>query len=171
MKFTLLFIFFALSSSSLWATNIHFSPEIKMGPYYSSGLSGAGFQFGVPDKFDLDAIYLSYTHTSAEFIGIDKDRLKTYRLGLQYELLTKPKVSVQFEAGLIDYEGSRKNIWNNELSYLSGKGISSAAALVIFINKNVGFRVGLDINYIDKNNTFLSYPIATTYSSGIVLQF
>lgn len=167
-KFTFFVLLFI--SNVTFATNVHFSPEIKTGPYYTSGASGGGLQIGVSDKSGLDALYLSYTHTSAEFIT-DKDRLKTYRLGVQYQLVTKPKIAVQFEGGVVDYEGSRRNIFDDERRYLSGLGVSSAAALVIFINKNIGLRAGLDLNYIDTNDTFLSYPFSATYSAGLVLHF
>ena len=119
----------------------------------------------------MDAIYLSYTHTYSEFLT-DKDRLKTYRVGAQYRLNNAPNVSFQFEVGAVDYEGIQRKIFNpNELSYRNATGFSSALAWVVTINDNVGFRLGVDGNYIDNKKTFLPYSFSATYSTGIVLRF
>ena len=83
-----------LTSFSSFASGLHFSPEIKMGPYTGSGISGGGAQVGLTDVWGLNAVYLSYSHTSAEFIT-DKDRLKTYRIGAQYNLPKLPMLGFQ----------------------------------------------------------------------------
>lgn len=158
-----------LTSFSSFASGLHFSPEIKIGPYTGSGISGGGVQVGLTDVWRLDAVYLSYSHTSAEFLT-DKDRLKTYRIGAQYNLEQVPILGFQFEVGAVNYEGSRNYIFS-PTEYRDGSGVSTAAAWVLQINDTIGLRAGIDINYIDKKKTYLSSDFSTTFSSGITLRF
>lgn len=153
------------------ATGLHISPDIKMGPYVGSGISGGGLQLGLSDVLGLDALYLSYGHTSAEFL-LDKDRLKTYRLGGQYQFVETPmKMALQLEAGLVEYEGSRDYVFSSETTYRQGNGASISAAWVTFINENVGFRLGTDIHYIDKSKTLFGTHWSATLSTGIIFHF
>lgn len=161
----------SLSSFMASATTLHVSPEFKIGPYAGSGISGAGLQLGVTDVFGLDALYVSYSHTEAEIL-LDEDKLTTYRLGGQYQLVDKPmKMALQLEAGMVQYEGHRDYIWSDQSKSAEGKGASISGAWVVFVNDNVGFRVGADINYIDQKNTLFGTNWSAMFSSGIVLHF
>lgn len=155
------------ASFHTFAHGIHLSPEARLGPYWGSGISGGGIQLGVTDTFGLDALYLSYSHLSAEFLT-DHDRLKTYRIGGQYNLPSTPMLGVQLEVGMVDYEGSR-TIFDTQ--YRQAKGVSTAFAWVLDINDNLGFRAGMDLNFISKNKAYLSSPVSTTFNTGIVLRF
>lgn len=159
-----------ISSTSVFANTVHISPEMKIGPYHGAGISGAGLQLGLTDTFGLDAIYLSYSHTSADFYGIDKDKLTTYRLGGQYQLVNNPKMSLQLEIGFVEYEGNRTPIFGAD-QYLEGTGASVSASWVIAVTDNIAFRAGADFNYIDRDNTFLPYDLSTTISTGVIFSF
>ena len=160
-----------ISSTSVFANAIHISPEMKIGPYAGSGISGAGMQLGLTDTFGLDAVYVSYSHTSAEFLGIDKDRLKTYRLGGQYQLVNKPKMSLQLEVGFVEYEGSREPIFAGQKRHLESQGASISASWLIAVSDNIAFRAGTDFNYINRDKTFLPYDLTATISTGVVFSF
>lgn len=160
-----LFSHFALPST------LHISPEMKLGPYMGAGISGGGLQLGIADTMGLDAIYFSHSHTSAEFLNYDKDRLKTYRLGAQYPLPMLASMAIQFEAGIVEYEGSRRSILSSDRTYRDGYGTSIATAWVVSVNDNIGVRSGIDVNYVDKSNTFLSNSLSATFSAGVTLQF
>ncbi|MDA0149116.1 hypothetical protein [Vibrio sp. LaRot3] len=166
MKKTLLFFGLLMGSSTALA-NIHISPEVRLGPYFGSGISGGGLQLGLTDILGTDALYLSHSHLSAEFIT-DKDRIKTYRLGAQYDFSTVPSLGFQVELGMLEYEGSR-TILNTQTR--SGTGISSAFAWVYNVNSNLGVRAGMDINYIDKSKSFLSSDLSATFNAGVILHF
>ncbi|MCK6262530.1 hypothetical protein KP803_04505 [Vibrio sp. ZSDE26] len=159
-----------LCSSSAFANTIHISPDMRIGPYTGSGISGGGIQIGLADTFGLDAIYVSYSHTSAEFLTY-KDRLKTYRIGGQYQFVSVPKMALQLEAGVVEYEGSKDNIWGTHTTYTDDTGASISASWVVFINDNIGFRAGADFNYLDRNKTDFGQNISAMVSTGIVFQF
>ncbi len=153
------------------ASGLHISPEIKMGPYVDAGLSGGGLQLGMTDLLGLDALYLSYSHTSADILW-DKDRLKTYRVGGQYHFIDQPvKFGLQLEAGIVEYQGSREYIWSETTRYAEGTGASLSAAWVLFPTNNIGFRVGGDFNYIDKSKTLLGNNWSATLSTGVIVHF
>lgn len=160
-----------ISSAPVLANTIHISPEMKIGPYVGSGVSGAGLQLGLTDTFGLDAIYLSYSHTSAEFLYLDKDRLKTYRVGGQKQLFDRPEMSLQLEAGLVEYEGQQQRFSSSSIDTIEGKGASISANWVIAVTDNIAFRAGSDFNYINKNKTFLPYSLTATISTGVVFSF
>ncbi|WP_159654030.1 hypothetical protein [Vibrio atypicus] len=160
-----------LSSFAANAANIHVSPEIKMGPYVGSGISGLGLQLGVADVLGLDALYVSYSHTEAEIL-LDEDKLTTYRIGGQYQLVDNPmKMALQLEAGVVHYEGHRDYIWPDKSRSAEGKGASVSGSWVVFVNDNVGFRLGADINYIDQDKTLFGTNWSAMLSSGVVLHF
>lgn len=153
------------------ASGLHISPELKMGPYYGSGLSGGGLQLGVTDVAGLDALYLSYSHTSAELLW-NKDRLKTYRVGGQYHFINQPvKFGLQLEAGIVEYDGRRDPIFSGETQYAEGTGASFSAAWVFFPTDNLGIRLGGDFNYIDKSKTLLESTWSATLGTGVILHF
>jgi len=160
-----------ISSTSVFANTIYFSPEMKIGPYVGSGISGAGMQLGLTDSFGLDAVYLSYSHTSAEFLYLDKDRLKTYRIGAQKQMVNRPKMSLQLETGLVEYEGKQNRFSNSAVKTIEGKGASISANWVVAVTDNIAFRAGTDFNYIDRNKTFLPYSLTATISTGVVFSF
>ncbi|WGV99731.1 hypothetical protein QF117_17655 [Vibrio sp. YMD68] len=159
-----------LFTFSAFANTLHISPDIKIGPYWGSGISGGGLQLGLADTLGFDALYLSYSHSSYEFLKTDKERLKTYRIGGQYQLVPAQKMSLQLEAGIFDYEGRRQMLWN-EPRYAEGQGVSLSASWVMFINHHLGFRAGGDFNFIDKNKTVGSNTFFATFSTGVVIQF
>ncbi|OEF09082.1 hypothetical protein [Vibrio genomosp. F10] len=166
-----LFISLALlCSNNAFANLVHISPDMRIGPYAGSGISGGGLQLGLADTLGLDAVYVSYSHTSAEFLRTDKDRIKTYRVGGQYELVSYPKMALQLEVGVVEYEGSRQILWEDR-RYREGQGASISASWVMFINDHLGFRAGGDFNFIDSSDTFLSSTFSATFSTGIVFQF
>lgn len=171
MNKTLISLLLIISSTPIFAKTLHISPEIKFGPYVGAGISGGGIQLGVADIFGLDAVYLSYSHTSAELLNLNKDRLKTYRLGAQHQLVNEPKISLQLEGGFVEYEGKRNSIIGSSSRKREGQGASVSASLVIAVTDNLAFRVGTDFNYIDEKNTFLAYSLSATVSTGIVLSF
>ena len=160
-----------ISSTSVFANTIHISPEIKIGPYEGSGISGAGMQLGLTDTLGLDAVYVSYSHTSAEFLGIHKDRLKTYRIGAQKQLVNRPKMSLQLEAGVVEYTGQKRSYWGSDVQTIEAKGVSISASWVIAVTDNIAFRAGTDFNYIDRDKTFLPYDLTATISTGVVVSF
>ncbi|EGU49345.1 hypothetical protein VII00023_09920 [Vibrio ichthyoenteri ATCC 700023] len=168
MKKTLI-TFSLLASFGSFASGLHISPELKLGPYVGSGNLGGGLQVGITDVLGLDALYMSYSHTSANILT-DKDRLKTYRIGAQYNLPQAPMFGFQVEIGGVEYEGSRNYIFS-PTKYRDGSGVSTAAAWVLQINDTIGLRAGIDINYIDNKNTYLSSDFSTTFSTGVTLRF
>ncbi|MEZ8823501.1 hypothetical protein AB6E04_04010 [Vibrio amylolyticus] len=159
-----------LCAFNAFSNTLHISPDMRIGPYFGSGISGGGLQLGLADTLGLDALYLSYSHTSYEFLKTDKERLKTYRIGGQYQLVPKQKMSLQLEAGLFDYEGRRQMLWD-EPRYAEGQGVSISASWVMFINHHLGFRAGGDFNFIDRNKTLGSNTFFATFSTGVVIQF
>ena len=68
------------------------------------------------DSFDLDAIYFSYSDTTAEFLYLDKDRLRA-----QKQMGNRPQISRQLEMGLVEYEGHKKRFGNNVIKKLTDK--------------------------------------------------
>lgn len=160
-----------ISSTSVLANTVHISPEMKIGPYVGSGISGAGLQLGLTDTFGLDAVYLSYSHTSAQFLYLDNDRLKTYRIGAQKQLVNKPKMSLQLEAGWVEYEGKQSGFWSNDIRYSEATGASISAHWVVSVTDNIAFRAGTDLNYIDRDKTFLPYDLTAMISTGVIFSF
>jgi hypothetical protein len=156
---------------SAMASGIHLSPEIKFGPYIGSGLSGGGLQLGVSDVLGLDALYVSYSHISSQMIKLQDDRLKTYRIGTQYQITQSPKMAFQVEAGIVEYEGVRYGIWGDHRIEREGKGVSLSASYLIHVNPNVGFRFGGDINIIDEDKTLFGTPVSSSISTGVVFNF
>lgn len=162
-KFTILLAI--LIGSNVSATTLHFSPEIRIGPYIGSGISGGGAQLGLTDVWGMDAVYLSYSHTSSEFLNIDKDRIKTYRVGVQHNIPSFPAVGFQVELGGLKYEGER-DWWAGQES-VSSTGVSSTVSAVYNFNDHLGVRMGMDINYIPD----MASEISSMFSTGVILRF
>ncbi|WP_070962527.1 hypothetical protein [Vibrio sonorensis] len=157
-----------LSSFSSFANTVYVSPDLRVGPYFGSGISGGGLHLGLTNTLGLDAVYLSYSHISAEYIT-DRDRLKTYRLGTQYNFESAPDIGVQFEMGVVDYQGTRTILSNTRER--DGTGISGAFAWTLNVSDQLGFRAGMDLNYIDRHKTFLSSHLSTSLNLGVTLRF
>ncbi|GLO62542.1 hypothetical protein MACH09_30500 [Vibrio sp. MACH09] len=157
-------------SAKATANTIHFSPEIKTGPYIGAGLSGYGLQFGLRDVWGLESLYVSYTDTNAEFLYVDQDQISTYRIGGQFLLLDSPKMSLQVEVGLAKYRGERDYIISDK-RYLYQEGVSTSASWVIELNDYMAWRVGVDINYLDSSSTFLESSFAPALSTGLIFSF
>ncbi|KII79835.1 hypothetical protein [Vibrio renipiscarius] len=164
-----LFTLTLMASFGSSASGLHLSPELKFGPYVGSGNLGAGLQVGITDVLGLDALYVSYSHTSAKVLT-DKDRLKTYRIGAQYHLTQAPMIGFQVEIGGVKYEGSRHYIFSPK-EYRDGSGVSAAGAWVLQVNDSLGFRAGIDINFVDKKDTYLNSDFSTTFNTGVTLRF
>jgi hypothetical protein len=158
-------------TNSVFANTVHISPEIKIDPYESAVLSGAGLQLGLTDILGLDAVYLSYSHTSADFFNLDKDRLKTYRIGMQKQLVSRPKMSLQLEAGVGEYEGQQRRFLSSEIRTAEATSASISASWVIAVSDSIAFRTGVDFNYIDRDKTFLPYDLSAMFSTGIIFSF
>ncbi|CAH0525688.1 hypothetical protein [Vibrio hippocampi] len=160
----------ALLSAQTKASTIHFSPEIKSGPYAGSGISGYGLQLGLSDLFGLESLYFSYTDTNAEFLDVDQDQITTYRLGGQIQLVESPKMSLQLEAGIATYNGEREYIFGSK-RYLDQDGFSTSVAWAIELNQHIAAKIALDLNYLNSSSTFLSSSIAPTISTGFIFRF
>ena len=171
MKKKLLLATLLLSSPFTYSSSFHLSPEVKFGPYIGAGLSGAGLQAGIANTFGLEAIYLSYSYTSADFLHIDQDNLKTYRLGVQHNLIQNRKMSIQVEAGMVEYTGNRKYFIGNQSHERNASGTSLSSSWVTYFNDSLGFRVGATLNYIDRRKTFLPYSTSATVATGLVFNF
>ena len=158
-------------SSPLAANTIHLSPEIKIGPYVGSGISGGGLQIGLVDLFAFDAVYVSYTKVSSDFLYTDKDEIETYRIGVQYQFVNTPKIALQVEAGTSKYSGSRKQWIGDKINHKEGEGVSLSASWVLGINEYLDWRAGVDFNHISSSDTFLTYSLSATLSTGFVISF
>ena len=166
----LLALIMSLTATQLFANTIHFSPEIKTGPYIGSGFSGYGIQLGLRDVYNMESIYLSYTDTQAQFLLIDEDQITTYRIGAQMNIPRNPYTSFQVEVGYATYNGTR-NYWGSDNPTLEQSGLSTSIAGVVALNRNFALKLGMDLNFLDKKSTYLSYSVAPTYSTGLVLSF
>lgn len=159
---------FAPSFAQQDAKFLHLSPEIKAGPKWGTGITGAGVQLGAADVYKTNSLYLNVGQVSYDYL-IDADEWQFYRLGVEHRLVKEPKIAFQLELGLLDYQGKRR--------YLSGTeereavGFSSAGSVVFNFNSNLGFRAGLDVNRINKSQTFLSTSSFMNLNSGVVLRF
>lgn len=167
IRHTILALFFGVICQSTFASGLHFSPDFKIGPYWTSGISGGGVQLGIQDTLNHDAVYISYSRTSAQFFT-DEDRFKTVRLGGQQPILTTTNISVQYELGGVSYEGSRHLPGRPDKS---GYGVSAAMAWVFDLTPNLSLRSGMDLNYINKRHTYLGTHWSTTLNTGVVLRF
>ena len=77
MKIKYLLLALTLFSTSVSATGLHLSPELKIGAYH-----GFGVQVGVTEIADLGAIYLSYSDIWYESDRYD-ETVNSYRIGIQ----------------------------------------------------------------------------------------
>ncbi|MGF1696856.1 hypothetical protein L4D20_07640 [Vibrio kyushuensis] len=169
MKKLFLSIILLVSTNAL-ANTIHISPDFRIGPHLGSGVAGGGFQYGLADTLGLEALYASYSHTSSEILR-SHTRLETYRVGGQFPVIPAANISLQIEAGVVKYEGTRNSYTSDEVRYGAATGASISAAWVIFVNDNLGFRLGGDFNFIDQNKSTDSHSVYATIATGVVFQF
>lgn len=160
---------FLLSTQTI-ANTYHISPDIRLGPYAGAGISGLGVQVGVRRVLNLESVYLSYSETNAEFLYMQQDSIKAYRVGGERLLGGSPKHSIQAELGYVSYEGTREYILG-ESRTLFQNGVSSSVSWVVEYNRHLSFRAGMDIHYLDKSSTFLGVSFAPAFSTGAILKF
>ncbi len=159
-----------LAAPATVANSFHISPALTAGPYWGSGVSGGSLQLGLADRAGFDALYLSYSQSASEFLFVDEDSLKTYRIGLQHQSSNFPDLILQLEAGLLDYKGSR-NYLIGGTQYKEGIGASFAFATVTPLTDSVAFRLGGDINILNRNTTYLSSSVSFMLATGIIFRF
>ncbi len=162
--FSLLFPIFSQAST------FHVSPDLRIGPFAGSGITGGGIQLGMTDSFGFDAVYISYSQNSFEFITTE-EKLATYRVGIQHQIESMPLVGFQVELGLVEYEGTYHKILSDSSDYRSGKGPSISFAWTLGLTDHIAFRAGGDINYIDRDNTHMPYSTSAMFTTGVIFQF
>ncbi|CZF87005.1 hypothetical protein [Grimontia marina] len=91
----------ALAFSSMATADIHFSPDLKIGMQW-----GLGAQLGINDVMGFEAVYGSFGIADSYWFS-DKESVKHYRLGVQYLESKHQAYSVQLEAGIAEYKGTR----------------------------------------------------------------
>lgn len=157
-------------SIQTFANTFHLSPDIRLGPYAGAGISGMGLQLGVRKALNLESIYLSYSETNAEFLYMQEDSLKTYRLGGELLLGQSPIHSLQVELGYVTYVGNREYIFG-ESRTLEQDGISSSVSWVVEYNNYLSLRAGMELHFLDKSSTFLGVSLVPAFSTGVVVKF
>ncbi len=160
------FIPFLFTPFLTFANELHFSPHIMAGPLVGAGISGYGGQVGITEVIGGNTLYATFEQVDFTYLT-DHEEWKTYRVGIQHTLDKEPRIAFQFEIGGIDYQGERTLIWSKESR--SGTGVSTSGSVVLKVNDYLGVRGGLSLNYIDRDNTFLSYSTFTTVHLGVVL--
>ncbi|MDD1782675.1 hypothetical protein LRP49_16000 [Enterovibrio sp. ZSDZ35] len=151
-----------LFCSSNAIANVHFSPDLKMG-----SLWGVGVQLGQTDVLGYEAIYGSFGITESHWFS-DREAVKHYRVGVQYQQPTHETYSVQLEAGLAKYKGSR-DYFGRDSKELTAYGPSIAAALVFDYNSPIQVRYGLEVGYFRHQDTFLPSGLSPQLSVGVSL--
>ncbi|WP_052772127.1 hypothetical protein [Vibrio mexicanus] len=127
----------------------------------------------------MEAVYANIGYSSFDELYID-EKIKTYRLGVQFPLekspmfgplAYSPNLSLQLEAGLVEYEGTNYAWWHEKEDYRSTNGVSIAAAWVNNFSDNMAFMIGGEMNYLDRNKTHLPYNVSFMLNTGVVFQF
>ncbi|NOH99133.1 hypothetical protein [Vibrio sp. 99-70-13A1] len=163
MKFNIPLICIALASVSASASDLHLSPELKIGAYH-----GFGIQAGITDIVDFDAIYLSYSDIWYE-TGRYDETVRAYRVGIQNMFGSKQIHGFQAEVGLADYDGekTRSNITEKKTAV----GLSLGGAYVYQANSTLALRAGADFNIFDHNKTFVPYNTTVNINLGAIIRF
>lgn len=160
MKKIALFALFLTSYTSN-ATQLHLSPEIKMGPYL-----GAGIQLGTTNTLDLDAIFVSYHRTAYQDSWYD-EKIDTFRIGGQ-KMLGKSKVhGFQAEMGYTKYQGSKETA--HSASQLTADGLSLGGAYIFQATDTIALRGGVDINMFAWGRTHVPFDMSPNVNLGVVL--
>ncbi len=152
----------ALLASFSTTANIHFSPDIKLGMQW-----GIGAQLGLQDVMGFEAVYGSFGLSDSHWFS-DKESIKHYRVGVQYEEKKYQAYSVQMEAGVAEYKGSR-NYYGRDREDLKAYGPSVAAALVFDYNLPIKVRYGLELNYFRHQETYLPSGLSPQINAGIII--
>ncbi|MFB1077747.1 hypothetical protein [Photobacterium damselae] len=150
----------ALLMSTSASANIHFSPDIKLGPYYL----GLGAQVGLQDVMSVESVYGSFGYMDSTFLS-DKETMSHYRIGTQYKEQSKGIYSVQLEAGVAKYKGARY-YWRDKETKES-YGPSIAGALVFNNSSPFQVRVGAELSYFKKS--YLPSRLAPNVTFGILM--
>lgn len=90
---------------------------------------------------------------------------------MQKQLVSRPKMSLQLEAGVVEYEGQQRRFLSSEIRTAEATGASISASWVIAVSDNIAFRTGVDFNYIDRDKTFLPYDLTAMISTGVIFSF
>ncbi|EOD78682.1 hypothetical protein D515_02674 [Grimontia indica] len=152
----------ALAFSSMATADIHFSPDLKIGMQW-----GLGAQLGVNDVMGFEAVYGSFGIADSYWFS-DKESVKHYRLGVQYLESKHQAYSVQLEAGIAEYKGTR-NYFGRDREDLKAYGPSVGAALVFDYNLPIKVRYGLEMGYFRHQDTFLPSGLAPQLNVGVIL--
>lgn len=152
-----------LLSTSVSASGLHLSPEIKIGAYH-----GFGIQAGITEVADLGAIYLSYSDIWYESDRYD-ETVKSYRVGIQNMFGSKQTHGFQAEIGFADYDGEKTRSGVTERK--TATGLSLGGAYVYQANSVLALRAGADLNIFDHNKTFVPYNTTINLNLGAIIRF
>ncbi|CZF79649.1 hypothetical protein GCE9029_01581 [Grimontia celer] len=145
-----------------FASDIHFSPDFKVGTQM-----GIGVQVGVEDAMGFEAVYGSFGIANSYWFS-DKESVKHYRVGVQYLEKKHQAYSVQLEAGIAEYRGTR-NYYSRYREDLKAYGPSVGAALVFDYNLPIKVRYGLEMGYFRHQETFLPSGLSPQLNVGVIL--
>ncbi|MCC4785606.1 hypothetical protein CSB62_20555 [Vibrio splendidus] len=150
-------------STSVSASGLHLSPELKIGSYH-----GFGIQAGITDVANLGAVYLSYSH-----LWYDSDRydetVDAYRVGIQNMFGRNQNHGFQAEIGVASYDGTKTR--NGEVEEKTAHGLSLGGAYVYQATPVLGLRAGVDMNIFDHNKTFVPYDTTINLNLGAIIRF
>ena len=161
-KHTLSLLALMISSSS-FASSLHLSPELKIGPYH-----GFGMQVGVTDVASFDAVYLNYSHLWYESNNYDES-VDSYRLGIQQSYGSKGLHGFQAEIGFATYDGDKTRSGVTESK--SATGLSIGGAYVYQATSVLALRAGADMNIFDHNKTYIPYDTSINFNLGAIVSF
>ncbi|MEZ8625969.1 hypothetical protein [Vibrio splendidus] len=163
MKIKTSLLLLSVLSTSVSASAIHLSPELKIGSYH-----GFGVQAGITDVASLGAVYLSYSH-----IWYDSDRydetVDAYRVGIQNMFGRNHNHGFQAEIGVASYDGTKTR--SGEVEEKTAHGLSLGGAYVYQATPMLGLRAGVDMNIFDHNKTFVPYDTTVNFNLGAIISF
>lgn len=142
------------------ASDLHLSPEVKIGPYL-----GAGIQVGMTDVLDLDAVFFSYNRTAYQSSVYD-EAIDSFRIGGQKMLGASKTHGFQAEVGYAKYDGT-KDLFSP--TRYKADGISIGGAYVFQATESLALRGGVDFNLFGWGNTHIPYDISPTFNLGVIL--
>ncbi|WP_373949884.1 hypothetical protein [Vibrio pomeroyi] len=163
MKIKTPLLLLTLLSTSVSASGLHLSPELKIGAYH-----GFGIQVGITEVADLGAIYLSYSDIWYESDRYD-ETVNSYRIGIQNMFGSKQIHGFQAEIGFADYDGEKTRSGVTERK--TATGLSLGGAYVYQANSVLALRAGADLNIFDHNKTFVPYNTTINLNLGAIIRF
>lgn len=163
MKIKTPLLLLTLLSTSVSASGLHLSPELKIGAYH-----GFGIQAGITEVADLGAIYLSYSDIWYESGRYD-ETVNSYRIGIQNMFGSQQIHGFQAEIGFADYDGEKTRSDITERK--TATGLSLGGAYVYQANSVLALRAGADINIFDHNKTFVPYNTTINLNLGAIISF